>query len=171
MPAIILGSHTLKQYLINYARPLIYTTFISYPGLISIRCSYTMLWSGQTDLLQKHLHCLTQTLFTGLMQLHRKSSAARKVLKIPSACPQSPIFAIQAQRPRELASLCQSRGMMVRAVVPPTVPLGTERVRVCLHAGNTVAEIAKLLLILGEWCDSKSSASFSASDIETQAKL
>jgi 8-amino-7-oxononanoate synthase len=159
MPAIILGSHTLKQYLINYARPLIYTTFISYPGLISIRCSYTMLWSGQTDLLQKHLHCLTQTLFTGLMQLHRKSSAARKVLKIPSACPQSPIFAIQAQRPRELA------------VVPPTVPLGTERVRVCLHAGNTVAEIAKLLLILGEWCDSKSSASFSASDIETQAKL
>jgi 8-amino-7-oxononanoate synthase len=45
--------------------------------------------------------------------------------------------------------------MMVRAVVPPTVPAGTERVRICLHAGNTVAEVEKLVLALQRWCESQ----------------
>jgi 8-amino-7-oxononanoate synthase len=39
----------------------------------------------------------------------------------------------------------------VRAIVPPTVPRGTERVRVCLHAGNTVEEIDGLVKRIGEW--------------------
>lgn len=41
--------------------------------------------------------------------------------------------------------------MMVRAVVPPTVPEGTERVRVCLHAGNTEEEIRTLVTYLQGW--------------------
>jgi 8-amino-7-oxononanoate synthase len=39
----------------------------------------------------------------------------------------------------------------VRAIVPPTVPRGTERVRACLHAGNTVEEIDGLVKRIGEW--------------------
>jgi 8-amino-7-oxononanoate synthase len=46
--------------------------------------------------------------------------------------------------------------MMIRAVVPPTVPQGTERVRVCLHAGNTVAEVSGLVRVLEEWCNGTS---------------
>lgn len=46
--------------------------------------------------------------------------------------------------------------MMVRAVVSPTVPLGTERVRVCLHAGNTVEEVENLVETLQRWCESVS---------------
>lgn len=42
---------------------------------------------------------------------------------------------------------------MIRAVVPPTVPWGTERVRVCLHAGNTLEEVERLVRVLEEWCD------------------
>jgi 8-amino-7-oxononanoate synthase len=61
--------------------------------------------------------------------------------------------------------------MMIRAVVPPTVPLGTERVRVCLHAGNTAAEIAKLVSVLEEWCDSRLCGNNPARDSEAQAKL
>lgn len=41
---------------------------------------------------------------------------------------------------------------MVRAVVPPTVAEGTQRVRVCLHAGNTVTEVGRLVGALEEWC-------------------
>lgn len=32
----------------------------------------------------------------------------------------------------------------MRPIVPPTVPEGTQRVRVCLHAGNTVEDVKRL---------------------------
>lgn len=37
----------------------------------------------------------------------------------------------------------------MRAVVPPTVP--TRRVRVCLHAGNTVEEVERLVGVIDMW--------------------
>lgn len=151
--AILLGSELLRHYLINYARPLIYTTFLSYPSLALIRASYDILRSGGTVPLQSHLHDLTEFLFEALQKLHTTSAAARDLLSIPSACPQSPIFAVQLRRPRALAEYLQGKGMMVRAVVSPTVPLGTERVRVCLHAGNTTREVKDLISALQEWCE------------------
>lgn len=36
--------------------------------------------------------------------------------------------------------------------MPPTVPEGTQRVRVCLHAGNTEEEVRRLVGALEEWC-------------------
>ncbi|KAK9483590.1 pyridoxal phosphate-dependent transferase [Lipomyces starkeyi] len=47
--AIILCSEITKQYLINYARPLIYSTFMSYPALAAIRSSYEFLWTGLAE--------------------------------------------------------------------------------------------------------------------------
>jgi 8-amino-7-oxononanoate synthase len=35
--------------------------------------------------------------------------------------------------------------------VPPTVPEGAERVRICLHAGNTMEEIDGLVSVVGMW--------------------
>ncbi|KAH4614676.1 hypothetical protein HBH82_000170 [Parastagonospora nodorum] len=154
--AIILGSRTLREYLINYARPLIYTTFMAYPALVAIRSSYTLLQTGQTVTLQVNLHHLTRTLFASLGALRTRSSAAHAALKIPSACPRSPIFSIQVHQPKELARCLQDRGLMVRAVVPPTVPFGTERVRICLHSGNTVSQIESLVRVLEEWCEDMS---------------
>jgi 8-amino-7-oxononanoate synthase len=40
---------------------------------------------------------------------------------------------------------------MVRAIVAPTVPVGGERVRVCLHAGNSFEEVDRLVGVVGEW--------------------
>jgi 8-amino-7-oxononanoate synthase len=145
----------LRHYLINYARPLIYTTFMSYPALALIRSSYALLQSGRTVVLQQHLHRLIRTLFSCLNELCNSSPKARDTIKIPSACPESPIFAIQVRQPRKLAGLLQRHGMMVRAVVQPTVPVGTDRVRVCLHAGNTKLEVRKLVSVIGEWCEGK----------------
>ena len=42
-------------------------------------------------------------------------------------------------------------GFVVRAIVPPTVPKGTERVRVCLHAGNNLEEIDALIERIDQW--------------------
>jgi 8-amino-7-oxononanoate synthase len=44
---------------------------------------------------------------------------------------------------------------MVRPIVPPTVPEGTQRVRVCLHAGNTLGDVEKLVRCIGRWLELK----------------
>lgn len=47
--AAILCSGVIKSYLINYARPLIYTTFMSFPSLLSIKVTYDWLQQGKTN--------------------------------------------------------------------------------------------------------------------------
>jgi 8-amino-7-oxononanoate synthase len=42
---------------------------------------------------------------------------------------------------------------MVRPIVPPTVPEGTQRVRVCLHAGNSFEDVERLVLRIREWLE------------------
>lgn len=46
--AIMLCSPLTREYLINYARPLIYTTFMSYPSLVAIRTVYDLMIVGKT---------------------------------------------------------------------------------------------------------------------------
>ncbi|CAN0299174.1 unnamed protein product [Scytosiphon promiscuus] len=40
--AVVVGSATLKHFLVNYARPLIYSTSLPLDSLACIRCSYLM---------------------------------------------------------------------------------------------------------------------------------
>lgn len=35
--------------------------------------------------------------------------------------------------------------------MPPTVPVGTQSVRVCLHAGNSERDLDRLVSFVGEW--------------------
>lgn len=65
--------------------------------------------------------------------------------------PNSPIFSLRTPEPRQLADVCQRKGFIVRKIMPPTVPVGGERVRVCLHAGNTVDEIDRLVDTIRSW--------------------
>jgi 8-amino-7-oxononanoate synthase len=47
--AITLSSPLVRSYLINYARPLIYTTFMPFINLAAIKASYSLLQSGATE--------------------------------------------------------------------------------------------------------------------------
>lgn len=67
--------------------------------------------------------------------------------------PTSPIISLRTSHPRQLASACQQDGFIVRAIMPPTIPEGRERVRVCLHAGNTEAQIDGLVRTIQAWLD------------------
>jgi 8-amino-7-oxononanoate synthase len=75
------------------------------------------------------------------------------LLSIPSSPPQSPIFSLLTPYPKHLAAYCQQHGFVVRGIVPPTVPEGAERARICLHAGNTAEEIDGLVDVVGMWAE------------------
>jgi 8-amino-7-oxononanoate synthase len=154
--AIILCTPTVRSYLINYARPLIYTTFMPFPALAAIKGSYSLLQSGRTEALAVHLRELVvhlHSLLQATLSTYRHHADLKQIIDVPSTCPESPIFSLQTHHARNLANCCQDRGFVVRAVVPPTVP--TRRVRVCLHAGNSKAEVEALVRAIDQWVGAK----------------
>lgn len=155
--AVVLCSKIAREYLINYARTLIYTTAMSFPSLASIRASYDFMISGRTETLVgnlQHLIRLTHRLLSRIVSTLAEDPSAPAILALsPLGDSISPIIPVFTPQPRSLASHCQAQGLMVRPIVAPTVPHGTERVRVCLHAGNTEWEVEKLAMSIGEWVD------------------
>lgn len=164
---VLCGSET-RDYLINYARSLIYTTALGFPFLASIRTAYELLSSGETELVN-HLHvystkyALTENQLQERLQqlirhLHRRLSGLRVDPSVTlfevDHFPTSPIFSIRTSQPRLLAAQCRMHGYIARAIMSPTVPEGKERVRVCLHAGNTEEEIDGLVELIQGWLDS-----------------
>ncbi|KAJ5203847.1 Pyridoxal phosphate-dependent transferase major region subdomain 2 [Penicillium cinerascens] len=147
---VLCGSET-RDYLINYARSVIYTTALGFPFLASIRTSYELLSSGQTESLQQRVQQLIRHLRYRLDGLVMNPSVMFEVDHYPT----SPIVSLRTSQPRLLASACQQDGYVVRAIMPPTIPEGKERVRVCLHAGNTEEEIDGLVRTIQAWLDER----------------
>lgn len=44
--AVVLTNELIKSYLLNYARPLIYTTALSCANVVAINCSFDLLEDG-----------------------------------------------------------------------------------------------------------------------------
>ncbi|KAJ5090997.1 Pyridoxal phosphate-dependent transferase major region subdomain 2 [Penicillium argentinense] len=147
--AMVLCGPETRDYLINYARSLIYTTALGFPFLASIRTAYELLSAGETQPLQGQLQRLIRHLHGRLATLRTSPSVLFEVDHFPT----SPIFSLRTSQPRQLASACQQDGYIVRAIMPPTIPEGKERVRVCLHAGNTEQEIDGLIQSIQSWLD------------------
>ncbi|QEC54261.1 8-amino-7-oxononanoate synthase [Anseongella ginsenosidimutans] len=135
--AIITGSKTLKDYLVNFARPLIYTTALPFHNLASIKCAYELL-IDRTGL-QKELDAkiaLFKTLAKGIRGI------------IPMDGPIQTVTVPGNKAVREAAGQLQASGLDVRPILSPTVPEGKERIRICLHLYNTEEEIKKLTGLL-----------------------
>lgn len=72
----------------------------------------------------------------------------RKALKIESPIPDSPIIPIvlgEAQRALDAAASLREQGLLIVAVRPPTVPVGTSRLRVTVSAAHADSEIDHLV--------------------------
>ncbi|KAI9048842.1 hypothetical protein LZ554_006700 [Drepanopeziza brunnea f. sp. 'monogermtubi'] len=156
--AAILCSPLTREYLINYARPLIYSTSMSFPSLAAIKVMYSLMRQGVTEPLIVYLNDLVGHFFHRLSILQPRSGRGIALLELPKEVPRSPIFALLSPEPRSLAKYCQDAGFVVRPIFPPTVPEGTQRVRVCLHAGNTYEDVNRLVARIGSWLEMKREA-------------
>ena len=63
----------------------------------------------------------------------------------------TPIVPLLTPHARALSAHLLARGLNARPISWPTVPKGMDRVRVCLHAGNTRAEIDALVNASVAW--------------------
>lgn len=133
--AIVLGNELLKNYLINYARSFIFTTAMPIEGLISIKSAYDMLS------VEYNKKLITSNLINLFKQ---KILSIEKLQLIESKSQIQSIIISGNDKVKSFAKQIQEDGFDVKPLVSPTVPVGTERVRICIHAFNTENEIEAL---------------------------
>jgi 8-amino-7-oxononanoate synthase len=69
--------------------------------------------------------------------------------KLPSLTPIQGVVAPGNETIKALADRLQEEGLDIRPILYPTVPKGSERLRIVLHAFNTMEEMDRLIGLLG----------------------
>lgn len=128
--ACVACSERLKNYLINFSRPFIYTTALPLHSMVSIDCAFAYLKSNTSlqRVLQEKID-LFKTSFSG----NTISNSAIQPVVVPGNA-----------EVRKAASELVAHGFDIRPIVSPTVKEGTERLRICLHTYNTDEAILRL---------------------------
>ncbi|HET7152661.1 MAG TPA: 8-amino-7-oxononanoate synthase [Candidatus Kapabacteria bacterium] len=139
--AVVVGSNTLRDYLVNFARSFIFTTALPVHSLFAIRSAYEELMSDTFD--NSALHSL-------IKYFKNNFRGAGDITLIPSDSAVQSIVIPGSERARSTAEQLQKRGFDVRAIRSPSVPLGKERLRVNLHLHNTQKEIDDMLAAFTE---------------------
>ena len=137
--ACVAGSETLIHYLLNFARPFIYTTALSQHSVASIQCAFDYLSANIS--LQQTLRNKIDLYLAGVRQFHNRTPSLSAIQTI--ICPGNAVV-------KRAADSLQHIGFDVRPIVYPTVPKGTERLRICLHSFNSDDEITSLTNALYE---------------------
>jgi len=134
--AAVVGNKLLREYLINFARPFIYTTALPSHSIQSINSAYHYLQAPGFS--NKPLHDIIA---------YFKSKVAEAGIEgfINSDTPIQVLVTGGNERTRKIAAALQRAGMLVKAILSPTVPEGMERLRFCLHTYNTREEIDLLI--------------------------
>ncbi|MCD5985507.1 8-amino-7-oxononanoate synthase [Pseudomonas sp. CDFA 610] len=133
--AFVAGSEELIETLIQFARPYIYTT--SQPPALACATLKSLELLRTEQWRRNHLSHLIRQFRQGAEQLGLQL--------MDSFTPIQPILIGDAGRALRLSQLLRERGVMVTAIRPPTVPVGSARLRVTLSAAHTEAQVQLLL--------------------------
>jgi 8-amino-7-oxononanoate synthase len=135
--AAVVGSQTLIDYLINFARSFVYSTAMPPAAYAHIEAAYRRLPSAPRERL------------FGLVVAFR--AAARQLPGWAFLDSHSQIQGLLVgdnALATALSAHLWDAGIYAKAILSPTVPVGTERLRICLHAHNTLQEIDQLFAAL-----------------------
>jgi len=128
--ACVASSSDVKNQLVNFSRPFIYTTAPSDHSVVSISCAFDFL-ATNTHLTKELAERINY--FTSIAGWSRSNS-------------QIQVLIVHGEdKVKTAASHLQEKGFDVRPILSPTVKEGQERLRICLHTFNTKEEIKALV--------------------------
>jgi 8-amino-7-oxononanoate synthase len=133
--AAVLCSDEVKTYLINFARSFIYTTALpinSYNHIISVLKQAEN--ENLRTLLHQNIRYFREQIGTSLVS---DVSSPIQIFSTPGV-----------ENAKELSLKIQEKGFAVKPILSPTVPVGSERIRICIHAFNTKEQIKSLVKLL-----------------------
>lgn len=136
--AFVAGEQVVIDYLIQKAKSYVYST--PAPPALSATLSASVTLIEQGDHLRANLQNLIQYLKANLK--------LNKWRLIDSYTTIQPLVVGDNLEALALSEYLQARGILVPAIRPPTVPVGTARLRISLSAAHTLEDIKKLIAVI-----------------------
>jgi len=138
--AFIAGDAELIEYLIQFARPYIYTTALPSALAEATRASLRIVQQEgwRREVLRERI-----------VQF-RAGAAQLGYTLLDSPTPIQPVIFGSAEAALAASQALRKHGILVPAIRPPTVPVGTSRLRISLSAAHTHGHVEQLLAALAE---------------------
>lgn len=135
--AAVLCSDTVADYLLQFARHLIYSTSMPPAQAVALGAALQVIRSDDGHARREKL--------AALITHFRTSVAHASVTMTDSTSAIQPLIVGENSRALRLAERLRQRGCWVTAIRPPTVPPGTARLRLTLTAEHQFDDIERLL--------------------------
>ena len=133
--AFVLCSNVLKQYLINHARPFIFSTAM--PPYMAAQVRAAMRIAAAADAERARLQELAGHLRSRLRDGGFDTAGSDSQIV--------PVLLGENERALAIAARLRADGFAVRAIRPPTVPRGTARLRLSLTVKHTTEMVDRLV--------------------------
>ena len=142
--AMVVGAAVLRDYLVNFCRPFIYTTAPSPQTVAETGVVYDRLRAADPE--RGALRSVLSYFAT-----HVKNQTLDGAHWLDSDSPIQGLVVSGNERAKACAAFLQEHDLAVKAILSPTVAEGTERLRLSLHSFNTQAEMDGLATRLSEF--------------------
>ena len=133
--AFVAGSETLVETLIQEARTYIYTTAPPPAAAAATRAALRLV--REQDWRREQLQALVRRFREGAAQLGLELA--------DSPTPIQPLIVGEATSALHLGETLRTRGILIGAIRPPTVPPGSARLRITFSAAHSAAQVDRLL--------------------------
>ena len=134
--AFVAAHETVIEWLVQRARPYIFTTASPPAVAHAVSASVALIASDEGDARRRHLASLIETT--------RAILKRTRWLPVDSHTAVQPLVIGGNDETLALAAALDAKGLWVPAIRPPTVPAGTSRLRISLSAAHSGEDLARL---------------------------
>ena len=139
--AVVVGPRDLRDYLINFARSFIYSTAPDLVTLEYIRHAYGLMQKAESERV---------ALNVVIEETRAMREEFPRLSFLDSSSPIQGVVIPSNEAVLAAESALIDAGYFVRGIRSPTVPKGSERMRICLHSYNTSAQVRGALEVLSK---------------------
>jgi 8-amino-7-oxononanoate synthase len=135
--AAVLCSEPVADYLLQFARHLIYSTSMPPAQAVALQAALAVIRSDEGEQRRQTLAALIARFRAGVSEMPYHMTDSQSAIQ--------PLIVGDNSRALKLAQQLRERGIWVTAIRPPTVPVGTARLRLTLTAAHHPQDIDRLL--------------------------
>lgn len=143
--AFVAAHRTIIEWLVQSARPYIYTTAAPPAVAHAVRASLRLIRSDEGEQRRQHLRELIAALRAGVSDMLGDALSQRGWQLAESHTAIQPLIVGSSASALAIAAALEAQGLWVPAIRPPTVPSGSARLRITLSAAHSHDDVGRLL--------------------------